>query len=285
MDIINNYRILNDFQSGDAGQSRWSFCEKENRVYFIKEFLNPKYPVDDRDLSKATIERRRYICDKFYAEKSSFYRRLETCRSGNIVIIQDFFRYGPRYYIVTEKIKNVISDKSAVLNAGFEQKMVLTRSLLYSFGKLHKEGLVHADVKEDNVLIKKTEDGYFTGKVIDFDSGFIEREGIEELHGDFVYLAPESLLRINGEQVDLTHKIDIFALGILLHLYWSGEYPGYSRTYHYACEALINGGSIRLSPNLPGSLHEVIGKMLSLYPRSRPDAAELLNMLSTSRRP
>ena len=43
-DVINGYRILEDFRVVGAGLSKWTFAAKDGREYFIKEFLSPTYP-------------------------------------------------------------------------------------------------------------------------------------------------------------------------------------------------------------------------------------------------
>ena len=44
--VINGYRILQDFSTARGGLSKWTFAEKAGKEYFIKEFLSPTYPVD-----------------------------------------------------------------------------------------------------------------------------------------------------------------------------------------------------------------------------------------------
>lgn len=46
-ELINGYRLLEDFTVVGAGLSRWTFAERDGRQYFLKEFLSPTYPDDD----------------------------------------------------------------------------------------------------------------------------------------------------------------------------------------------------------------------------------------------
>jgi eukaryotic-like serine/threonine-protein kinase len=43
-DLINGYRLLEDFRVVGAGLSEWSFAERGGRIFFIKRFLSPTYP-------------------------------------------------------------------------------------------------------------------------------------------------------------------------------------------------------------------------------------------------
>src|SRR5438067_1623553 len=46
-DVLNGYRLLEDFRVVGAGLSEWSFAERGGRTYFIKRFLSPTYPDAD----------------------------------------------------------------------------------------------------------------------------------------------------------------------------------------------------------------------------------------------
>lgn len=279
MSRIGKYEITGEFSTENAGLSRWTFCTWEGREYFIKELLEPVYPVRAEELSLALVERKRKACEKFFGRQSFFYHRLADCRTGNNVITEDFFREGSRYYIVTEKVHSVGTDPKIAAALDDERKMVLTKALLYSVAGLQREQIVHGDLKADNVLLKRTTDGCLTGKIIDFDSGFLEGNCPEEVQGDFVYLAPETFLRLQGENILLTGKIDMFALGILIHQYWTGEMPSFSGEYQYVFEAVLNSGELTLNAGIPRNLRELLASMLRLNPVERPTAAEALGML------
>ena len=56
-EVINGYRILEDFKVVGAGLSKWTFAERGGgRAYFIKEFLSPTYPDDDRPRGSEKIK-------------------------------------------------------------------------------------------------------------------------------------------------------------------------------------------------------------------------------------
>ena len=280
MDTVNGYQIRKPFSSENAGFCRWAIGEKHGRAYFIKEFLSPKYPADDCGLSEKTIAKKRAECEKFYNRKAKLYQAIQQCRTGNVVIIQDFFREGSKYYVVTEQVKAENLSLSQIAALPENKKMTLIRAILYSFSVLHSKAIVHSDVKPDNILVKRTENGFYTGKIIDFDASFLETEAPEEIAGDQVYLAPETRRRMMEEPVSVTAKADIFALGILFHQYWCGELPGCPKEYDYLFEAVLDGAEVTLSEKLPESLREQIGRMLLENPERRPGAEQILRELS-----
>lgn len=280
MDTVNGYQIRKPFSSENAGFCRWAIGEKHGRAYFIKEFLSPKYPADDCGLSEKTIAKKRAECEKFYNRKAKLYQAIQQCRTGNVVIIQDFFREGSKYYAVTEQVKAENLSLSQIAALPENKKMTLIRAILYSFSVLHSKAIVHSDVKPDNILVKRTENNFYTGKIIDFDASFLETEAPEEIAGDQVYLAPETRRRMMEEPVSVTAKADIFALGILFHQYWCGELPGCPKEYDYLFEAVLDGAEVTLSEKLPEGLREQIGRMLLENPERRPGAEQILRELS-----
>lgn len=278
MGLINGYKLIGELSAQNAGFCQWGFCEKDGREYFIKEFLTPVYPSDSVDLSKKVMERKRKICEDFYTAKKEYYDVLGCCRTGNIILIQDFFRSGSKYYTVTDKVNSDGTDPSIISQLTREKKETLIRSLLFSIAKLHDVGIVHADIKPDNILLKKTRDGFYTAKIIDFDAGFLLEKQPAEIQGDFIYLSPEVYLKMNEEDVKLSEKIDIFALGILFHQYWTGELPKLGADYRYVFEAVLDGSEVQLSNDIPLYLRTIISRMLSVDPLSRPSAHEILEM-------
>lgn len=276
---LNYYHIDGTFTSENAGFCRWAIGERGGREYFIKEFLSPKFPAENSGLKAETIAKKRAECERFFDQKAKLYREIQQCRTGNIMIIHDFFRSGSKYYAVSEKVN---AEKMTVVQVAAlppEKKRTLICSILYSFSELHRRGIVHSDVKPDNILLKKTEKGYYTGKIIDFDAGFFETDVPEEIQGDQVYLAPEMRLRMMEIPVPVTTKADVYALGILFHQYWTGELPTFSGEYNYLFEAVLDGASVSLSGKLPPDLAGQIRAMLQEDQAKRPSAEQVLRAL------
>lgn len=281
---VNGYRIQGEFTTENAGLSRWAFGEKDGREFFIKEFLTPVFPEPTADLSPRILERKRKVCLDFYRRKNRFYQALERCRTGNNVIVREFFLEGTHYYAVTEKIDSIGRDPSLVEELEDQKKLTVIRAVLYSVAALHRENLVHADMKPDNILLKATGDGFLTAKIIDFDAGFFSGEEPDEVQGDFLYLAPETFLKMRGEAGGLTGAIDIFALGLLFHQYWTGELPHFDGDSQYAFEAVLNGEELRLDGRLPESLRGVLRGMLEADPLRRITAQQALIKLGSGSR-
>ena len=280
MQIINGYELQQPLTSKNAGTCLWSFCSKDGRLYFIKKFLAPHYPDGSTGLSPATLQKKIDRCAAFYVKKRKLYDALLRCRTGNVIVVEDFFRWGFDYYAVTELVNSEGGDPAVLTRLSMNQKRILLRAVSFSLCALHKQEIVHADLKPENILLVETEAGCYTGKIIDFDSSYFSGSAPEELQGDPVYLAPETFLRMNGQELMLTKAADIFALGLICHQYITGSLPKISSQYHYAFESVLNGEPLGLSAKLPSDLLSLIGRMLSCDPKERPDAEQVFKELS-----
>ncbi len=285
MEVINGYRLLGELVNTNSGFARWGFAKKDGIVVFIKEFLSPVYPLDATVLSKEQILGKREICKDFEMKKRKFYKRLNECRTGNIVTVLDFFRFGTRYYTITEKVETAKIDLEEVAKLPFEQKLLIIKIIMHCINTLHLHGIVHGDLKPDNILLKKTKKNAYTAKIIDFDSSFLEAEppaNSDELHGDMVYFAPEAFLFMaEMEGGVLTRKADVFALGIILHQYLSGELPGFDRSqYDYIYEAVLDGSMLQIHPSIPVHLGQLLLRMMAKNPDDRPTLDEAYAVLA-----
>ena len=277
---INGYLLKDGLKTENAGMCRWGFGEKDGQSYFVKEFLSPKYPVNEELLGPEMTQRMKEVACNYYKERSAFYNKLRECRTGNIVVVEEFFRHGAKYYAVTDRIVGNLLEIEDIARRNAEKKRVLTLSLLYSMATLHKAGIVHSDLKPENILIKDTANGFCTAKIIDFDAGFFETDQPTEIEGSQNYFSPEAVRKMNGAAVQVTRKADVFALGLLLHQYWTGKMPSFASNYHYACEALLHDSPLNVSADIPGDIREVIARMLSKNPEDRPTAWSAWNYIS-----
>ena len=277
--VINGYVMNGEFTTADAGMCRWGFAVKDGHEFFIKEFLAPKYPIDEAKLGPDLTKIMREAAETFYYKRKAYYDRIRLCRNGNIMVPMDFFREGSKYYQIMDRVTGRLLDVDEVAALEDNAKQVLIKSLMYSIMQLHRQAIVHSDLKPENILIKTTSDGYCTAKIIDFDAGFFESEVPDNVEGSQNYFAPEILRRMKGEEIPITTKADIFALGLLIHQYWCAEMPAVPEKYSYVFEAVLDGTVPVLDSRIPEDLQDLIGKMLSKEAEDRPDAETVWHCL------
>ncbi len=271
---INGYTILGELKNENSGFSKWGFCQKNGRKYFIKEFLSPIYPMPgaSNGLSQWQINKRIDDCKKFERRMTAIYNVINKQSDGNVVRIREFFRCGSKYYIVTDKSEHSGLSVKEISMLSYEKKKFLCKLIAHSMCFLHEKCFIHADIKPNNILVLNS-DHKCTAKIIDFDCGFFGTEPPEigeELNGDPVYFAPEAIKFVLEEDVALSCKMDVYALGILFHQYMTGNQPIFDTSkYDYVSEALLDGGKVTVDPGIPEEMSTVIEKMLILDPEKR----------------
>ncbi|MBR0381354.1 MAG: protein kinase [Eubacterium sp.] len=281
-EMINGYELLQPLQNQNAGFCKWTFVRRYGHEYFLKEFVDPVYP-EENALSPELRDERIRICKDYEESKKKLYRAINEASDGGAVRIWEFFRSGSRYYIVMTKVVNEGIDIERITSLPMEDRMLILKSAAHSLMLLHRANVVHSDVKPGNFLIKRTAKGKYVTRIIDFDCSFLESDppdASDDLGGDQVYLAPEAVRFMFGEDVKITTKADVFALGLLFHQYLTGSLPEFDTgEYDYACEAVLDGQEILPSPSLEDHLREMIGGMLKAEPEERWDMEKVFRCL------
>ncbi len=149
---------------------------------------------------------------------------LANLQHPNLVGVIDRGQHAGIPYLVMEfvdgvALRDVMSEKT--LSAADALRIVpqVCEALEYA----HDRGIVHRDVKPENILIAR--DG--TAKIADFglarlvgkDAGRITRSNV--IMGSVDYMAPEQREKVK----DADHRADIYSLGVVLYEMLTGELP------------------------------------------------------------
>lgn len=284
MAMLGRYERTTALSNKDAGSCRWCFAIRGGQEFFIKEFLEPKYPENDTTSSPEKRAKKIKKCEAFEQSKTKIYRAINEHSDGNAVRVVDFFRVGAKYYMVMPKINPVKMSVEEIARLPEHVKRRICTVIAHSVAQLHKSKFVHADIKHTNIMLMHSRTSKLTAKLIDYDAGFFEYDPPthpEEIPGDQVYFSPEAWTAILGEEAQLTCKLDVFALGILFHQYLTGKLPGYDEEkFSCAGEAVAAGEKMNISWDMPADLHRVISQMLAANPCERPSAQEVFNNLT-----
>jgi eukaryotic-like serine/threonine-protein kinase len=290
-DILNGYAILEDFKVVGAGLSKWTFAERGGRQFFIKEFLSPTYPDANAPGSEKIKAKKRARCAAFEAHHRGVQHALAplSAYGGNLIVTLDFFRWGAKYYKVTEKVDAEGLSSADITALGLRVQLVLMKTVAHSLKILHDLKIVHSDLKPSNVLIKRTELGYTT-KLIDFDSSYIAGRPPppEEIVGTINYYSPELLGYIQEAGVapgELGVASDVFALGLIYTEYLTGAPPPFDvASYHEPAVAVRSGETLRIPRRgIPTQLADLVDAMLSSDPARRPTIGHVHATLMTIR--
>jgi len=292
-DVVNGYLILEDFKVVGAGLSKWTYAERGGRQYFIKEFLSPTYPDDNAPGSEKTKTKKRARCATFEAQHRGMQKALAPLSTygGNLIVTLDFFRWGAKYYKVTEKVDAEDLGPAGIAGLELRLQLVLMKSVAHSLKILHDLRIVHGDLKPSNILVKRTELGY-TSKLIDFDSSYIAGSPppFEEIVGTINYYSPELLGYIQDvgvQPAELGVASDIFALGLIYTEFLTGAVPPFDvATYHEAAVAVRSGEVLRIPrAGIVPALADLVDAMLLADPAQRPTIAQVHSTLMGIRLP
>lgn len=279
---IKEYKLTEDWNT--SGDCQWTFAEKKGKMWFIKQYMAPKHKKCSDGFTKAQVEDSKEKCDEFRIKKQNLFDAVRASENGNIIPVRDFFIFDSRFFSVSEKVQAVPLSTRQISKLDEKTKLTLLRVLAHSVMCLHKNGVVHADLKPGNVLLKKTQKAY-TFKLIDFDASFLENDPKkgEEIRFDYCYVPPEQVIACSDESILLTCKADIFALGALFHEYWTGDLPKITdEDCSYLCAAAAKGSPLVLSPALPKWLGSLISDMLKADPDKRPSAKTVFETLENA---
>jgi serine/threonine protein kinase len=155
----------------------------------------------------------------------------------------------------------------------------ILRQVAKALGAAHDKGIIHLDVKPDNVMLLEARRE--TVKVVDFGVARLqgdrtvpseENENETVVNGTPAYMAPERAL---GRGYD--HRSDIYSLGIMGYELLTGSIPFDSddiittlrKHVHEAPEPLRSRAP---DQRIPNPLEEVIFKLLSKDPAERPQS-------------
>lgn len=198
----------------------------------------------------------------------------EKLRHENIVELLDWFREGDEFFLVMEYVDGVSLSKM-IRDDGpipFDRARDLMRGVLRAVALLHRNDVIHRDIKPGNILVRP--DG--TGVLTDFGIakfGWQQGETRTQLGlGTPEYMSPE---QVRGSGID--YRTDIWSLGITLFEMLTGRKPfardaetpaGYADVI-----ARIMAGSVgdprRLLAGVPDGAAGVIRTATALDPNDR----------------
>ncbi|MBV9949830.1 MAG: serine/threonine protein kinase, partial [Myxococcales bacterium] len=165
-------------------------------------------------------------------------RAVAKLRHPNIVEVFDVSEADdPEQYLVVELLRGTTLRKLLLQHGAMppEVAAILALELLAALGHAHANGVVHRDVKPENVLIEQRpggagEPGVIVVKLTDFGiAKLLDAQGVTstgQVLGSPAHMAPE---QIEGGEVDA--RADLFGLGVLLyeclvgHLPFEGQNP------------------------------------------------------------
>ena len=201
----------------------------------------------------------------------------------------DGLRYMVMDFAEGEDLANLLNE------APFPRERIvrLTRQLLEGLFHAHEAGLIHRDFKPENVIIAKDDHGQEVPRIVDFGiailregGGSSSSEGRLTTNGLVLgtphYMAPEQAV---ADPID--HRIDLFALGIVVYEMLSGKLPFDGTGAEVARANLLLDPPpisqrvpyLEVDPLLEAFARRLMAKKRDQRPPTARDARELLDMI------
>ncbi len=296
-EIINGYEVAGvdgaPFSNKNAGCSTWTFVRKRGIYYFMKEFLAPTFPIIGSPGSETKKIKKRALCLEFEKQHHALKETIDPCVIFDTHLVQtlDFFRVNAKYYKVTRKINSASLSIAEISRLPLEKRTFILRVISESLKILHDAGIVHGDIKPQNILFEKDPAGFFVPYLIDYDNGYFYHNPpqAENIIGDLTYFSPEVEKYVQtGSGIatsEISLKSDIFSLGIVFCQILSGEYPEGVSSDKYASNVVNNGGKIvvKNAHRFPDTLVTLINTMLSKDPVKRPTVKTIIATINTEK--
>jgi Tol biopolymer transport system component len=215
-----------------------------------------------RDVADASARRR-------------FQREAQLASSLNhphILTVHDAGEFDGRQYLVTELVDGgTLRTWMATSPRTWHEIVELLLGVADGLAAAHEAGILHRDVKPENVLITKS--GY--AKLADFGLAKLQespsamtrselrtRPGI--LIGTVAYMSPE---QANGHPVDA--RSDVFSFAVMLHELLAGRRPFSGTTEVDVLHAIVNRAPEPLPDSVPRPLRALIDRALQKDPAAR----------------
>ncbi len=308
---IGPYRVEGELRTVGNGQVAVAQSTVDGKRYFLKVFDRYVMPTEEAlATGHPAALRRRSRFEAYQARMEEINRLLRgACgKTAGLVTAVEFFRDGHKLVKVNELVDFDDRPAAELHEAyGREELLRVFRSALVSVQTLHGQGIVHGDLKPENIFVCREDveegdgAGVPVGRVSDFDDSFFADEVPDacDVTSTVEYYSPELARYVShAEDGDPLGKAgsepalavgrahDVFALGLVLHVYLTGALPQ-ARGGGYVHEALLRYGDagVRLDEGLDPLCAALVRWMIRRDPAARPrTCAEVLNALNAGGR-
>ena len=256
--VMGRFRVIERIGSGGMGTVYRAFDERLQRQVALKEV----YALDrDRVLREAQAAARLN-----HPAIVTLYELGE--RDGRAVLVSELV---PGATLATLGTEGRLCDRDVA---------EIAADLCEGLAHAHERGVVHRDVKPQNVIVREEFEAGRRAKLLDFGIARIAHErtltATGEVVGTLAYMSPE---QAEGDAVG--PETDVYSLGLTAYECWAGVNPVAARTPAETARRIGAGvPPLRVHrPDLPEGLADTIDACLEPEPELRPSPVELRECL------
>jgi serine/threonine protein kinase len=258
------YQIIEELGKGGMG-SVYKVLDKELREKVALKLLKPEIASDDQ-----VIER--------FRNELKFARKIThkyVCRMFHLGKYKDT-PYITMEYVSGEDLKSTLR-RVGHLSTG--KSVNIAKQVIEGLTEAHKLGVVHRDLKPQNIMIDKKGHSH----IMDFGiARSLKTKGVTTtgmMIGTPDYMSPE---QVDGLEVD--PRSDIYAMGVILYEMLTGDVPFEGKTpisIALKHKTEIPREPKEFNPQIPDELNQLVMKCLEKKREKRyQNTAEILNKLT-----
>jgi tRNA A-37 threonylcarbamoyl transferase component Bud32 len=281
VELAGRYRIESKLGSGAMGSVYRARHVKVGRSFAVK-VLHERFLADDKQAKRFQRE----------AELAGKLHHINVVGVVDVGETDDGMHYMVMEYADGPTLGSLINGPLAP-----ERVVSIARQLLDGLAHAHAHGLIHRDFKPENVIVEFDRGGVERPRIVDFGIAILRDQagtpGREDrlttaglVLGTPHYMAPEHAV---GESVD--HRIDLFALGVVLYEMLTGQMPFDGDGVDVARANLlqqtppmgIRVPSVRVDPLLEAFTRKLMEKRPDDRPATAKDARALLDLIVKDR--
>ena len=234
-----------------------------------------------------------------YAQREAIVKRLKqeaqlasSIGNEHIIDITDFGNTEDgRTFVVMEYLEGESLAECLARETKLPEQRILriAQQAASALAAAHAKGVVHRDIKPENIFLLKRKEMDFV-KVVDFGISKSLRQSTEEeevrltqtgmVLGTPLYMSPE---QARGDE-DLDHRVDIYALGVIMYEAATGRVPFSGNNYLSVISQVLNEDPTpvrEVRPELSEEFEAIVSRAMT---KNRDDryasATEMLNDLS-----
>ena len=273
--VSGKYKLVDKIGSGGMGEVYLGVNEPLGQRVAVK-FLSRKYTDNEQVIMRFLNEARSY------------------CKVShpNAVTLLDYGQHTDgALFLLTEFVEG-----RSLTDTVFEdgplsprQAMVLGMQCAEVLGAAHRQGVIHRDLKPDNLMLMSGEGDRYNVKVLDFGiAKMVDDERGQVTETGSVFGTPEFMSPEQAQGHEADPRSDLYALGIILFYAMTGRLPFTDESQYKILEAHIKTGPPRPSEvseiDVPLGIEAVIMKCLNKDPSGRfQNAEELVAALEEER--
>ena len=257
--VLDNYRILENLGVGGMGVVFKAVHIKLDKVYAIK-MIAPGLAMNESFIKRFQIEA----------------KSLAKFEDPNIVRIYDLRSDNDQWFIIMEYVEGInLSDK--IVRDGayqWQEALPIVKQILMAIGHAHKAGIIHRDIKPNNVMI--TEEDIV--KITDFGLAKDQTKSAQTITvgsgGTLFYMSPEHIKGLSFTD----KRSDIYSIGMTIYEMIAGSVPFKNIDSDFDIRESIVRKEVEkptvYNPDIPAELEKIVMKAVAKKAEDRYQTIE-----------